>query len=120
MNQIFLIQVSRTVLTTVGIAFASAVFSPVMGQTGEKIPEPVAKAVLQELSQQMKTEVSNLQIVDAQQETWPDICLGMHENERPCMDAVIKGWHLTIANGDKHHVCRTNESGSMVKLEESK
>jgi hypothetical protein len=86
-------------------------------QTATSLAQPVANAVLQDLSMRSGLPKSALRIVHAKQLTWQDRCLGLSDSSFVCTQAVIPGWWVTVASGSNHWFYRTDASGSVVKLE---
>ncbi|MGB7441185.1 MAG: hypothetical protein WA919_08970 [Coleofasciculaceae cyanobacterium] len=80
---------------------------------------PVSDAVLQDASQQSGLPISDLYIVDARQRTWSNSCLELGETEASCTQTLVPGWQVTIANGQKRWLYRTNASGTLLKLDNS-
>lgn len=81
------------------------------------LPKSVADRVLQSAAQQTGLRTSDLRIVQADKQNWPDGCLGLYEPNVLCTMAVVPGWQVTVEAGDSRLVYRTNESGSVVKLD---
>ena len=86
-------------------------------QTVTSVAQPVANAVLQDLSMRSGLPKSALHIIHAKQQTWQDRCLGLSDSRLLCTQAVIPGWWVTVASGSNRWFYRTNASGSVVKLE---
>jgi hypothetical protein len=134
MNRNFLTLVGRVILAAVSIAITTSMFSPVVGQTAEdsstqqileqqpednqiaELPEPVANAVLQGVSQQMGIEISSLSVIEAQKQNWSNSCLELADE---CEDGMVSGWLVTVGKDNELFVYRTNESGSVVGMEQS-
>lgn len=83
------------------------------------LPKAVADAVLQDASQRLNVPVSSLQIIQAEQRDWSDSCLGLGGPEVLCAAVVVPGWLVTVTSGQQRLVYRTNESGSVVVLDEA-
>jgi hypothetical protein len=81
------------------------------------LPDSVAKGVLQDASRRLNLSTSRLRIVRTEQRDWPNGCLGLVEPGRLCTNAVISGWRVTVEGGGQTYVYRTDESGSLIKLE---
>ncbi|HEY9296965.1 MAG TPA: hypothetical protein VIQ31_11440, partial [Phormidium sp.] len=81
------------------------------------VPEAIRDAVIQNLSQQTGIEASALKIVEAQQQTWVDGCLGISSPGVPCAEGKVPGWEVVVGSGDQRWVYRSNMSGSLVKLD---
>ncbi|HEY9849793.1 MAG TPA: S-layer homology domain-containing protein [Leptolyngbyaceae cyanobacterium] len=81
------------------------------------VPQAVANAVLENLSQQTGIRVANLRVLEAQQQTWSDGCLGIGSPGITCAQTLVPGWRVVIGNNQQRWVYRTNLSGSVVKLD---
>ncbi|MBD2472598.1 S-layer homology domain-containing protein [Nostoc sp. FACHB-145] len=89
----------------------------VTSNEAENLPEAIKVAVLQDISGRTGSEISALRVVKAQQQTWSDGCLGLKAEEN-CSQALVPGWHIVVANTKQMWVYRTDESGSVAKLDE--
>ena len=81
------------------------------------LPDSVTNAVLREASRQSNLSIAQLRIAKAEQREWPNGCLGIVERDVLCTRAIVPGWQVTVKGGRQTFVYRTNESGSVVKLE---
>ncbi|HEY9833912.1 MAG TPA: hypothetical protein V6D26_25400 [Stenomitos sp.] len=80
------------------------------------LPNAVAQAVLADASRQPNV-YRGLRIVQAEQQNWPDGCLGLAERGVFCTQAIVPGWRVLVEDEGQTFVYRTNASGSVVKLE---
>lgn len=83
--------------------------------TAESLPEPIAKAVLNDVQQRSGLQASQLRIINVEQQTWTDGCLGLGDGI--CTQALVPGWQVIVAGNEQVWAYRTNESGSSVKLD---
>jgi hypothetical protein len=81
------------------------------------LPDSVSRAVLQDASRRLNLSTSGLSIVQAERRDWPNGCLGLAEPGVFCTQAIVPGWQVTVEGGKQPLVYRTNESGSVIKLE---
>ncbi|MFB2969736.1 S-layer homology domain-containing protein [Aerosakkonema sp. BLCC-F183] len=86
-------------------------------QNNFDLPEVITNGVLENLSQQTGIEISALRIVAAQQETWPDGCLGIASAGIVCSKALVPGWRVVVGSDRQSWVYRTNLTGSLIKLD---
>lgn len=86
-------------------------------QNNVQLPEPVANAVLENLTQQTGLQTSDLRVVEVEQKTWSDGCLGLGSAGIACSQALVPGWQVTVASDRQRWIYRTNLSGSLVKLD---
>ncbi|MCL1464763.1 S-layer homology domain-containing protein [Argonema galeatum] len=135
MNQSFLALLGKIVFATASLAICATVSASTLEasqqllaaqparrqarQNNELVPEVIANAVLQNLSQQTGIQTSGLRIIEAQQETWTDGCLGIANPGIVCSKAMVPGWRVVVGRDrDRQRwVYRTNLTGSLVKLD---
>lgn len=85
------------------------------------VPDAVSNSVLQFASGQLGVPTSRLKIVNSQQQTWQDSCLGLPRAVERCMGVVTQGWRVTVENRQQQqqqYVYRTNNTGSQVRAED--
>ncbi|WP_413161924.1 hypothetical protein ACL6C3_24395 [Capilliphycus salinus ALCB114379] len=87
-------------------------------QSVSNLPVSVANTVFQDAANRSGLPHSALRIVEAQSETWPDGCLGLGEPGTLCTLALVPGWQVKIVSGRERWVYRTNESGSLLRLDQ--
>lgn len=87
------------------------------GGSQTALSESVASAVVHDLSKRSGLPKSELKIVDAQQLVLSDRCLISKNSNFLCVESQIPGWQIIVASGKKRWVYRTNQSGSMLKLD---
>ncbi len=81
------------------------------------LPDSVSDAVLRDAARRSNLSISQLRIVQAEKRDWPNACLGIIEPGRSCAAMVVSGWRVRVEGGQQTFVYRTNESGSVVKVE---
>ncbi|MBH8563194.1 S-layer homology domain-containing protein [Nostoc sp. CENA67] len=108
---------STTSKQTLGDSTSQHLIANEINSEIDSLPEPVKVAVLQDISQRTGSEMSDLRVVKAKQQTWADGCLGLKADEF-CSQAVVRGWQVVVANQQQIWVYRTDESGTMAKLDE--
>jgi hypothetical protein len=77
----------------------------------------VTNAVLREVSRLTNLPTSAFRIVESERQNWSNGCLGLSSPDIACTEAIVTGWRIVVANGQQRWVYRTNESGSVVKLD---
>lgn len=82
------------------------------------LPSAVTDAVWQDASTQLGLPISELRIVQAEEQTWPDGCLGLPRSGEVCTEALVPGYRITVEGGQQLLVYRTNTSGSQLRLEQ--
>ncbi|OKH36399.1 hypothetical protein NIES2119_17305 [[Phormidium ambiguum] IAM M-71] len=81
------------------------------------LPNSIANAVKKDLSKRTGIAPGKLKVVNSQQETWPNGCLGISEPDQICTQALVPGWRITVTDGQKNWVYRTDNSGRNIRLE---
>ena len=83
-----------------------------------KLPATLESAVLQDASKQLGLPLTSLRIVNAEQRTWPDGCLGLGGSDVFCTQALVPGWQVTVEGRKKRLIYRTGKSGG-VKFDQA-
>lgn len=83
----------------------------------DRLPNSIAIPILQDVQVGANLPVSQLYILRAEQQEWPDGCLGLAEPGVACTQAIIPGWRVTVNAAERSFIYRTNESGSLITLE---
>lgn len=81
------------------------------------LPATVANTVKKDLSKRTGIPPGKLKITDYKQETWPNGCLGISQPDQICTQALVPGWRITVTDGQKTWVYRTDNSGRNIRLE---
>ena len=79
------------------------------------IPQNIVQAIYADLSKR-GFETKKITIVSATGRTWPDGCLGLPQN-RLCTKALVPGWRVTVTDGKRTWIYRTDKFGYKVYLE---
>ncbi len=82
------------------------------------LPDDVKTAVLNDAVKRTSKTISAMQIVKAQPQQWSDGCLGLGRPEEICTQAITSGWQVIVSDGIRNWIYRTDETGSIVRLEE--
>ena len=83
------------------------------------LPPEVQSAVFEDTVKRTSKTVDTLRVVEAEPQNWTDGCLGLAKPEEICTQAIVPGWRVIVTDGLREWTYRTNDSGSLVKLEES-
>lgn len=83
------------------------------------LSESLTDAVFKEVMQKSGLSASQLRVVEVERETWSNGCLGLESSDTVCSQALVPGWRVVVASNEERWVFRTNESGSLVKLDEA-
>jgi len=82
------------------------------------IPRPVVNAVLQDLSRREGISTKKLEVIESSQQTWRNGCLELTQPDELCTEALVPGWRVVVSDSQKKWVYHTNQTGSVVKLNE--
>jgi hypothetical protein len=91
---------------------------PVANAVSDTLPASVKNAVLQAASKRLQQPISQLTIIEAQQQTWRDGCLELANADEFCTQALVPGWRVVVGIGDQTLVYHTNQTGSALRLNE--
>ncbi|BAZ49131.1 hypothetical protein NIES4103_17420 [Nostoc sp. NIES-4103] len=83
-----------------------------------KLPASVRNNVLQAASRRLQQPISQLTIIQAQQQTWRDGCLNLGGIDELCLAALTPGWQVTVSAVDQVLVYHTNQTGSTIRVNE--
>ncbi|MBD2122822.1 hypothetical protein [Trichocoleus sp. FACHB-262] len=81
------------------------------------LPQAIAASVTQAAAQQLGIAATQVQIAKFAKQTWSNGCLGLATSGEFCTQAETPGWQVTVAGRSQQLVYRTNESGSVIKLD---
>lgn len=90
-----------------------------MDDDGASLPDSVATAVIESIAETENIEVSSLRILEAQQQTWPNGCLGLDSAGVACSQATVPGWVVVATNSEQVWVYRTDATGNSVAYDEA-
>lgn len=86
-----------------------------------ELPESVSEAVLQKLQGATQVPVNQLQIVEVEEQTWPDTCLGLAQPDELCGQMLVEGWKVVVTDSTgKTWVCHTDATGKVVRWQAQK
>ena len=82
-----------------------------------KLPETVAAAVRQELSDSTGIAADKLKVTESSRQSWSDTCLGLGKADEICGQMIVEGWRVVVSDGSQSWVYRTNARGNIWRLE---
>ncbi|MBG1265046.1 hypothetical protein [Nostoc sp. WHI] len=85
-----------------------------------RLPRPVANAVLQDLARRQGILTRELEIIDYNQQTWRNGCLQLPQPDELCTQAVVPGWRVAVSNGKQTWIYHTNRNGRSLRLASEK
>ncbi|MDZ7962124.1 MAG: hypothetical protein RMY34_30350 [Aulosira sp. DedQUE10] len=83
-----------------------------------RLPSPVVNAVQQDLSRRGVISTKKLEVIESSQKTWRNGCLELPQPEELCTQALVPGWRVVVSNSQRKWVYHTNQTGSVVRLNE--
>jgi hypothetical protein len=69
------------------------------------------------LAQDLNLEMETIQVIQVEDAEWPDACLGLAREDEVCAQVVTPGFKVTLQAQGKQYIYRTDETGSVVRLE---
>jgi len=85
-----------------------------------RLPPALANAVRREVAHLTKIPVGKLRVIQSNQETWPNGCLGIAQPDQICTQALVPGWRIVVSDGSQTWVYRTDRNGRVLRLEPGK
>jgi hypothetical protein len=76
-------------------------------------------AVIQSIRQAVKKQfgVTQIAVVSATEQNWPDGCLGLPKAEEVCTMAIVAGWRIEVSDKLQTWYYRTDRTGKNLRLE---
>ena len=81
------------------------------------LPTSIANRIRRTVARQIQVPVRELRIVQANQQTWTDGCLGLGRPEELCMASMVRGWRVSLTNGQQTWIYRTDATGRSLRAE---
>ncbi|PSB03994.1 hypothetical protein [Merismopedia glauca] len=82
-----------------------------------ELPKRVADAVLEDAASVLNVSAARLEIIKAEEKIWSGGCLGLPRPREACTRNLVPGWEVTVRGNRQILVYRTNQSGSVVRLD---
>ncbi|BAY24344.1 hypothetical protein NIES2100_41390 [Calothrix sp. NIES-2100] len=83
-----------------------------------QLPQSVKNQVLQAASARLQQPISQLNIIQAQQQDWRDGCLELGNANEGCLRAIVPGWRIVVGAVGQSLVYHADETGSGLRLNE--
>ncbi len=80
---------------------------------------PAASLAVSALAQKQQIPVEQVTIVKVETAAWPDGCLGLGQTFEICIQRATPGYRVTLEAAGKTYTARTDQSGELIRLEES-
>jgi len=79
--------------------------------------EPAAAAARRDLAAKLGTPEKSIVIMQIDEKTWSDGCLGLGKPEEFCTQALIEGFRVEMLAEGKTYFYRTDKTGASVRAE---
>lgn len=99
------------------LALLLSACEPAVPEDPTDAPPEVEQAAMMELSDQTGIAMEDMEVVRAVSREWPDACLGLPEPEEQCAEVLTAGWQVTVAAEGEEYVLRTDDLGTVVRME---
>lgn len=83
------------------------------------LPSRIVEQALADAARRSDLDPSQLQISSAVPKVWSDGCLGLGGLNVLCTEALVPGWQVVVQSDRQRWVYRTNQSGSLVVLDQA-
>lgn len=81
-----------------------------------RLPQSVANAVLEDLSQREGVSPKQLEIIDYSQQTWRNGCLELPQINELCAQSLVPGWQVAVSDGQQKWIYHANQIGTIARL----
>ncbi|MBH8554042.1 hypothetical protein I8751_17045 [Nostocaceae cyanobacterium CENA357] len=81
-----------------------------------RLPRPVANAVLRDLARRERVSTKELKITDHSRQTWRNGCLELPQPDELCTQVLVPGWRVVVSNNQRTWVYHTNNNGRFLRL----
>jgi hypothetical protein len=81
------------------------------------VPTPVALA-RKTAAELLGVPEGDAIILSAFEKEWPDSCLGLAKKDEMCSQVITEGYEVTVQGSGKEVVYRTNNDGTIIRLQE--
>jgi hypothetical protein len=80
-------------------------------------PSEVINAIKKDITNRFNINQNKIEVKESHQKTWFDGCLELAKPDEFCTQALVEGWRIILQNNDKTWIYRTNNNGSIIRLE---
>lgn len=88
-------------------------------ESPRQLPAAIVRALRQDVSKRTGIQPQTIQVIESAPKNWPNGCLGLAKPDEMCTQSLVNGWRVTLSNGSRRWVYRTNASGNVFRLEPS-
>ena len=105
------------------LMFTLAACSPAdaeLPQTGEDVGLPPDAALMAQdfLADELGVSVEEVEIIQVEQQEWPNACLGLPEQDEVCAEVATPGFVVNLRVNEQDYPVRTDQLGEVIRLEE--
>ncbi|WP_026733257.1 hypothetical protein [Fischerella sp. PCC 9605] len=84
--------------------------------SSDGLPQPVARAILRDVSRTQGILPNKLEITEFSQKTWRNGCLDLPKPGEFCTQALVPGWQVMVSDGSQTWIYHTNSNGRSLRL----
>ncbi len=91
---------------------------PEVPEAPVELPADVEAAAKEVVNARTDVPVEEIEVTSAEEEEWPDACLGLADEDEVCAEVITPGWRVTLTADGEEYVVRTDQNGSVVRIED--
>lgn len=92
--------------------------NPQPGSAVHDLPvEPAAAAARKDLAAKLSVDEKSIVILQIDEETWTDGCLGLGGPAESCLQALVDGFRVEMLAQGESHTYRTDKTGAVLRAE---
>jgi hypothetical protein len=81
------------------------------------IERKIVEIIKNDISDRLAIAEDEILVMDIRKAEWPNSCLGIPDRGNMCAQVITTGYEVTLQAKNKVYVYRTDEDGSIVKLQ---
>ncbi|BAZ41371.1 hypothetical protein NIES4101_73370 [Calothrix sp. NIES-4101] len=93
---------------------------PTENTKSQNLPSSVKNAIFRDLSKKQGILISNIDVIQYQEKTWNNGCLGLAKPGELCTQALVPGWQVTVGDGKQNWIYHTNKNGRLFRISDQK
>lgn len=89
-------------------------------QTGGDVSIPPDAALMAQdfLAEELGVNVEEVEIIQVEQQEWPNACLGLPEQDEICAEVATPGFVVNLRVNEQDYTVRTDQLGEVIRIEE--
>lgn len=92
--------------------------NPTPGSQVHDLPvEPAAAAARKDLAAKLSVDEKSIVILQIEEKTWTDGCLGLGGPAESCLQALVEGFRVEMLAQGKTYIYRTDKTGANIRAE---